>query len=182
MARIAPIDISTAPASIQVAFQRDSATADPQFRNTKATMGYSLLALNVYTQWYQLFEELAAFLGERKAALLGYAISAANRCEVFTAYFAKRLYVPVEETAPLWIDESEKNIVALGEAIVRHRGIIPDEVYNKVAAVYNSREMVVLVSFAGQMIATNIFNNVIQIDPDQYLEEYLLSRQFNQAL
>ena len=33
--------------------------------------------------------------------------------------------------------------------------------------------MVLLIAFAGQMIATNIFNNVIQTDIDEYLKSYL---------
>ena len=39
--------------------------------------------------------------------------------------------------------------------------------------------MVVLIAFAGQMIATNIFNNVIETDIDEYLAEYLPSIKYN---
>jgi len=34
-------------------------------------------------------------------------------------------------------------------------------------------EMTVLIAFAGQMIATNVFNNVIETDIDEYLFDYL---------
>ena len=33
--------------------------------------------------------------------------------------------------------------------------------------------MVVLIAFTGQMIATNVFNNVIETDIDEYLSDYL---------
>ena len=41
------------------------------------------------------------------------------------------------------------------------------------ATQYNKTEMVVLIAFAGQMIATNVFNNVIETDIDEYLTDYL---------
>ena len=33
--------------------------------------------------------------------------------------------------------------------------------------------MVILIAFAGQMIATNVFSNVIETDIDEYLLDYL---------
>jgi hypothetical protein len=46
-------------------------------------------------------------------------------------------------------------------------------VYDAVAGDYSKADMVVLVAFAGQMIATNIFNNVVETDVDEYLADYL---------
>ena len=45
--------------------------------------------------------------------------------------------------------------------------------YNTVGECYSKEDMVILIAFAGQMIATNIFNNVIGTDIDEYLAEYL---------
>ena len=45
--------------------------------------------------------------------------------------------------------------------------------YNKVSGRYTEEEMVLLVAFAGQMIATNIFSNTIKTDIDEYLKAYL---------
>lgn len=38
---------------------------------------------------------------------------------------------------------------------------------------YDKREMVVLAAFVGQMIATNVFNNVMETDMDEFLLDYL---------
>jgi heme O synthase-like polyprenyltransferase len=46
-------------------------------------------------------------------------------------------------------------------------------VYDAVASHFNKTEMTVLIAFAGQMIATNVFNNVIETDIDEYLFDYL---------
>ena len=54
----------------------------------------------------------------------------------------------------------------------KHKGNIADHLYNAVAVNYSNTEMIVLIAFAGQMIATNIFNNVIETDIDEYLDEY----------
>jgi hypothetical protein len=60
-----------------------------------------------------------------------------------------------------------------GSSIATSQGNISDELYNEAASMYHQQEMVVLIAFAGQMIATNVFSNVIQTDIDEYLSDYL---------
>jgi hypothetical protein len=42
-----------------------------------------------------------------------------------------------------------------------------------IATRFNKQEMVILVAFAGQMIATNVFSNLTETDIDEYLFKYL---------
>ncbi len=49
---------------------------------------------------------------------------------------------------------------------------IANHVYNSLEQYHNSEEMVLLVAFAGQMIATSIFNNVIETDLDRLFNSF----------
>lgn len=59
-----------------------------------------------------------------------------------------------------------------GSAVAQQKGRIPDELFGKIAQLYSPQQIVELVAFAGQMIATNIFNNVLETDIDEYLLPY----------
>ncbi|GAB2528830.1 hypothetical protein [Spirosoma aerophilum] len=50
---------------------------------------------------------------------------------------------------------------------------MPDNLYAPIADRFTDEQIVVLVAFAGQMIATNVFNNVLNVDIDEYLYPYL---------
>jgi len=47
---------------------------------------------------------------------------------------------------------------------------VPDEIFLPIRKKYSDKEIVVLTAFAGIMIATNIFNNVIHTEIDDYLQ------------
>ena len=59
-----------------------------------------------------------------------------------------------------------------GSAIANNKGEVPDGLYAQIAQVYSETQLVVLVGFAGQMVATNIFNNVFEVQIDGYLANY----------
>ena len=78
-----------------------------------------------------------------------------------------------ENPESLELSVFEKQVLDFGSAIAVQQGHIDEEVYLKTAEYFNDEEIILLIAFAGQMIATNIFNNVIQTDIDDYLYEYL---------
>ena len=47
-----------------------------------------------------------------------------------------------------------------------------NETFNSVKQYFRDEEMVLLIGFAGQMIATNIFSNATETDIDDYLLGY----------
>jgi len=73
----------------------------------------------------------------------------------------------------LVLTAEEQQILTFGAAIAQNKGFIADEVYQPIAARFPDRDMVILIAFAGIMIATNIFNNVNHTDIDEYLFPYL---------
>lgn len=177
MPRIHPLSENEIPASVQVALQRYAAavTWQPIISNTKATLAYSVAAFEVYTKLEPLFEELQKVLGIRQAALYAYHISVTNGCKICTAYFKKVLTDnDVRPEGSNSLSEKEKELVNFGNAVAKYHGHIADHVYNQLALYYTKEEMVVLIAFAGQLIAVTVFNNTAEIELDEHLAPYAL--------
>src|SRR5258705_11457824 len=135
----------------------------------KATLGHSLIAFEAYMQWYPLYTEVEKILGKRMASLYAHAISCAADCPLCSTFFRKIIIDSGEAPEHPELTESQRNILNFGSGITKHKGNIADHLYNAVAVDYKENEMVILIAFAGIMIATNVFNNVIETEIDEYL-------------
>jgi hypothetical protein len=175
MARISPVNESEVQASVQIAFERHIKEYNGRITNMKATLGHSLLAFEVYMQWYPLYEQVEIILGKRLAYLYAYAISKATDCPLCSTFFRKIIIDAGEKPESLILAPLQKDVIDFGSSIAKYQGNINDHIFNSVAQQYGKKDMVVLIAFAGQMIATNVFNNVIETDIDEYLVEYLPS-------
>lgn len=173
MARIAPVKEAEWSPAMQQAFQQHQERYKVRINNMKATLGSSLLVFDTYMQWYPLYEEVKIILGERLAYLFAYAVSSPCKCSVSAVFFRKVIVDAGECPENLSLTEHEQEVVNFGAAISMHQGNISDGTYNFVAKKYTSRQMLILVAFAGQVIATNILNNVIETDIDEYLTGYV---------
>ena len=49
---------------------------------------------------------------------------------------------------------------------------VPDEVYGRVAAHFDDAKMTALTAFGAIMVATNVFNNALEVELDEYLHPY----------
>ncbi len=172
MARIQPLTSNELSPSVRIAFERHIQEYSGRITNMKATLGYSLTSFEAYMQWYPLFGEVEKILGNRLAYLYAHAVSLAADCPLCSTFFRKIIIDAGENPGKLELSELEKNILDFGGSIAKFKGNIADHLYNAVAVNYSNSEMIVLIAFAGQMIATNIFNNVIETDIDEYLVEY----------
>lgn len=172
MARINPVNANELPPSVRVAFERHVREFNSLNTNMKATLSYSLPAFEAYMHWYPLYEEIEKILGKRLAYLYAYSISYACDCVLWTTFFRKIIMDAGEKPEAIELTASQRNVLDFGSSIARFQGNIANHVYDDVASRYTSAEMVVLIAFAGQMIATNVFNNVIETDLDEYLVEY----------
>ena len=175
MARINPINQNEISPSVQSAFERHIKEYNARITNMKATLGHSLLAFEVYMQWYPLYEQVEIILGKRLAYLYAYSISKASDCPLCSTFFRKIIIDAGEKPENLVLAPSQKDIIDFGNSIAKYQGNINDHLYNSIAQKYSKSDMVILIAFAGQMIATNVFNNVIETDIDEYLVEYLPS-------
>lgn len=177
MPRISPVDQNVSP-EIKTAFERHVREYRGRITNMKATLGHSLTAFESYMSWYPLYEEVKTILGERLAYLFAFSISQASNCPLCSTYFRKIIIDRGERPEALTISGEEQEVLDFGAAIAEKQGHISDGIYEAVAKRFAPKEMLVLIAFAGQMIATNILNNVIGTDIDDYLQEYLEPKQY----
>jgi alkylhydroperoxidase family enzyme len=90
-----------------------------------------------------------------------------------TTFFRKIIIDAGEQPGNLNVNQQEQHLITFGSAIAANKGVVKDEIFNSVRSFYSDEQLVLLIAFAGQMIATNIFNNVIGTDIDDYLIPYL---------
>jgi len=172
MARIEPLTTKEISPSVKLAFEKHVQEYGGRITNMKATLGHSPVAFEAYMQWYPLYTEVEKILGKRMASLYAHSISCAADCPLCSTFFRKIIIDSGETPEKLELTESEKNILDFGSSIAKHKGNIADHLYNSVAGMYSKTEMVILTAFAGIMIATNVFNNVIETEIDEYLSGY----------
>ena len=60
-------------------------------------------------------------------------------------------------------------MVELASQIVKDPTSVEDEIFDRLKKYFNDSEIVAIVGFATQMIATNNFNSVLKIDVDERL-------------
>ena len=173
MARIKTVTNAELPATTKQAFDAHVKKYQARITNMKAVLAHSLPAFEVYMQWYPLYEELKKILGKRMAYLYAWSISLASDCPLCSTYFRKIIIDAGENPETLELTNADQDVLNFGSAIAQQHGHIEDDIYNKVAEKYSEKEMVLLIAFAGQMIATNIFSNTIKTDIDEYLKDYL---------
>ncbi len=173
MARIQTIPSQQLLPEVQRAFEQHVKDYNARITNMKATLGHSLLAFEVYMQWYPLYRQVEKIVGKRLAYLFAYSISTASDCPLCSTFFRKIIIDAGEKPEQLELSDTEKELLEFEGSISQNLGHINDQLYRKVALSYTDADLVILIAFAGQMIATNVFNNVIETDIDDYLTQYL---------
>jgi alkylhydroperoxidase family enzyme len=140
--------------------------------NMKRTLGRSPAALTALMQWYPLRDEVAAFLDDRQTTLFAYAVSTQSDCLICSTFFRRLLIDAGDDPDRLSLDIRAEAVVAYGRALARNSNDVPDGVFEAVRAFLSDDQLVALTAFGGMMIATNVFNNALQIELDEYLWNY----------
>jgi alkylhydroperoxidase family enzyme len=171
MARIPPVKYEDADRATQAAFD-EIVAAHGRMTNMKATLAHSLPALDALMQWYPLRDEVEEFLEPRAAMLLVHAISSATGCLICSTFFRRLLVDAGENPDQLEMNHREQAVVDFGRQLVRDANRVSDELYARLESQFTSAQIVALTAFGGLMIATNVFNNALRVDLDEYLEPY----------
>jgi hypothetical protein len=140
--------------------------------NMKATLLAHVPSFTAYMQWYTLRDALAPFIGERAVSLFSYAISDENDCLVCSVFFRKILIDAGEDPDNPQVTEAEQLLIDWGRYIARDPAGIPAEFYASLEQTFNPQLRVLLLAFAGQMVATNLFNTVGRVPLDEVLYDY----------
>ena len=138
----------------------------------KRMLSRSPAALHALMQWYPLRDEVAAFLGERTTNFFAYAISAETDCLICSTFFRRLLIDAGEDPDQPKVDDRTSVVIAFGRAMAKNDNVVGNEIFDGVSKHFTHDQIVALTAFGAMMIATNIFNNVLEIDLDSYLWNY----------
>jgi hypothetical protein len=140
--------------------------------NMKATLLSHVPSFRAYMEWYTLRDELVPYIGERAVSLFSYAISEENDCLVCSVFFRRILIDSGENVDDPQVTETEQLLMDWGRLIARDPHAIPDEMFARLEAAFTPTLRVILVAFAGQMVATNLINMVGRVPLDEVLYDY----------
>lgn len=153
----------------------DQINTNGRVTNMKKTLLHSPKAFLAYQEWYPLKDDVAGFVGERAALLFANSISTGNECVLCSTFFRKAFVVKGEDPANIVLDDTEELLVRFGAYIAKSPNDIPSELYKSLDERFSKVELVKLVAFAGLMAATNLFNSVLKVEVDDYLEGFQVS-------
>jgi alkylhydroperoxidase family enzyme len=140
--------------------------------NMKNTLAYDRVAFDALMTWYPLFDRISEFLGRRRAELLSHAISVEKDCLVCSTYFRRHLIERGDDPDNLALDEEDELMVEFGRQFADDPHLISDDLFSRLAIRYDDRQMVLLMAFSALMVATNAFNDALQVPLDAVLEHY----------
>ena len=140
--------------------------------NMKATLLSHVPSFTAYMEWYTLRDALVPYIGERAVSLFSYAISDENDCLVCSVFFRRILIDNGEDPDNPQVTEAEQLLIDWGRLIASNPGGIPDEFYGRLESSFNPQLRVILLAFAGQMVATNLVNTVGRVPLDEVLYDY----------
>lgn len=170
MARIGPVDVSTAPDDVKAEYAQ--VEKDHAITNMKATLLHSPYASRAALEWYSLFSQVQPFLGKRLAILFCHAISLQNECILCTTFMRRELARSGEDPDNLVLDEREEAVVDYGRRLAADANSVTDVLFARLQKYFTPRQIVELTAFGGLMIVNNIFNSALKIDVDQNLDPF----------
>ena len=148
------------------------ATYGGRITNMKATLLGHVPSFKAYMEWYVLKEELAPYIGERAVSLFSYAISDANDCLVCSVFFRRILIESGDDPDNPQVTETEQLLLEWGRLIATDPNGIPAEFRERLEKAFSPKLRVILVAFAGLMVATNLFNSVGRVPLDEVLYDF----------
>ncbi|MCI1985784.1 MAG: hypothetical protein LKJ69_11340 [Lactobacillus sp.] len=120
-------------------------------------------------EFYPIRDEMIKIVGNRATYFYCYAISAQTDCLVCSTYHAKLLRDLEIKPDDFENTATEKILIAYGRAIVDDANHVPDDIYTQLKQTFTPEELVVITTVGCKMIASNIFNQALKVDLDEYL-------------
>jgi alkylhydroperoxidase family enzyme len=77
-----------------------------------------------------------------------------------------------EDPDRLRLDDREAAVVEYGRRLAVSPFSVPAAVYDRVAAHFDPAQLTALTAFGAIMVATNVFNNALEVELDEYLHPY----------
>lgn len=147
----------------------DGLVAQGKMTNMKQALLQDYPTYDAFMGWYTSWARLVEIVGEKAATIYAHSVSTTNGCLLCSLFFISDLKALGLDPDDLQFDEKERILAQLGEQIVKDPTSVSDELIDELKKYYNDSEVVAIVGFAAQMIATNNFNSVLRIDVDERL-------------
>lgn len=171
MARINLVDRAALDPQRQQAYD-DEITRVGRVTNMKGTILHSLPAHLAYHGSYLIKAELIKLLGKRAFNVYAYAISSGSDCLLCSTFFRQALKAEGIVPGDFEPTEIEQLLTELGSTIGGKRATQLDEsLWTRLKAHFDDAAIVNLIGFGGTMVATNIFNSLLEVDIDDYLQD-----------
>ncbi len=171
MPRIAPIEYSDASPEVRAAHD-DHVRDHARITNMKRTLLNSLPAFQALMEWYPLRDTVQPFLGERLTVLFAHAISAETDCLICSTFFRRILIDAGEDPDRLVLDDREPPWSSSAVVSPCRRFRCRPRSTTASPRTSTPAQMTALTAFGAIMVATNVFNNALEVELDEYLHPY----------
>jgi len=171
MARIHPVEYAEATASVRAAYD-GVVHQHGRITNMKRTLLRSEPAFRALMEWYPLRDTVAPFLGERLTDLFAHVISAENDCLICSTFFRRIIIDSGGDPDHFTPDDREATVIEFGRQLSKPSARVDDDLFARLAAMFDEEQIVALTAFGAMMVATNIINNALDVDLDGYLDAY----------
>ncbi|HRR89404.1 MAG TPA: hypothetical protein P5161_01305 [Eubacteriales bacterium] len=170
MERVKMIDYDSANAEQKAAF-REQVEKHGRMTNMKKTLLNHMPSFYVLMKWYELRDLTVKLIGEFSTNLFAYAVSDANDCLICSTFFRKILIDSGYDPDNLKLSETDAALYEFARAAATHAEVT-EELFGRLKRYFDDSGIVLLTAFAGQMIATNLVNNMLKVPLDEYLVPY----------
>lgn len=147
----------------------DELAGQGKLTNMKQALLQDYATYDAFMGWYTSWARLVEVIGEKAAIIYAHSVSTTNGCLLCSLFFISDLKALGLNPDELQLNDKEQLLAQLGQQIVKDPTAVSDELFDELKKYYNDTELVVIVGFAAQMIATNNFNSVLKIDVDERL-------------
>lgn len=171
MPRIKPLEREECSEEMKAGFD-DQVARHGRMTNMKKTLAHAHPAFRALMEWYPLREAIAPWLGDRATMIYAHAISAGTDCLICSTFFRRIIKDWGEDPDDLKLDAREALLVEYGRQLVKDAHNVSDELFARMKGEFTDEQVVLLTTFGGIMIATNIFNNALRVPLDEYLLAY----------
>ena len=141
-------------------------------RMTNMTLLHSPQAHRIYAEWFTLRAELLPHVDDRAIQVFCRAISEETGSKIAVTFFRRAITLSGADPDALDMRDVDRLLDRFGRAIVRGSRAIPPEVWTELKERYEAKVLVDLVALGGIMLATAIFNNVVEVPFDTELEPF----------
>ena len=172
MPRIPPLKEDDASPDQRAAISQELA-ARGRMTNLKWIQAHSPAALRIYGEWFALKAELSPVIGDRAVFVFSLAISEAQGAAIPVGFFRRALSGIGADPDHLQPDEAEQLLQRFGTALGRDAQSVADDLWDELRLRYDAVTLVNLVAFAGIMVATTVFANLVRAVPDEDVIPFL---------